>query len=52
VPPDMPLFEGARAESDGARQAAQAIQIPVYSSLTDEQVRRVGTVVRDVLQGK
>jgi dTDP-4-amino-4,6-dideoxygalactose transaminase len=52
VPPDMPLFEGARAERDGARRAAQAIQIPVYSSLTDEQVRRVGTVVRDVLSQK
>jgi perosamine synthetase len=50
VPPDMPLFEGARAEREGARQAAQAIQIPVYSSLTDEQVRRVGAVVHDVLR--
>jgi len=49
IPPDMPLFEGARAERDGARRAAQAIQIPVYSSLTEEQVQRVATVVRDVL---
>jgi dTDP-4-amino-4,6-dideoxygalactose transaminase len=49
VPPDMPLFEGVRAEREGARRAAQAIQIPVYSSLTDEQVRRVGAVVRDAL---
>jgi len=52
VPPDMPLFEGARAEREGARRAAQAIQIPVYSSLTDEQVRRVGAVVLDVLSQK
>jgi perosamine synthetase len=49
IPPDMPLFEGVRAERDGARRAAQAIQIPVYSSLTDDQVHRVATVVRDVL---
>lgn len=49
VPPDMPLFEGARAERDGARRAAQAIQIPVYSSLTDKQLHRVAKVVRDVL---
>jgi perosamine synthetase len=49
VPPDMPLFEGARGERDGARRAAQAIQIPVYSSLTDKQLRRVAAVVRDVL---
>ena len=49
VPPDMPLFEGARAEREGARRAAQAIQIPVYSSLTEKQLHRVARVVRDVL---
>jgi dTDP-4-amino-4,6-dideoxygalactose transaminase len=49
VPPDMELFAGARAEAEGARQASTAIQIPVYSSLTDEQVTRVAAVVRDVL---
>jgi len=49
VPPDMLLFEGAKAECDGARRAAQAIQIPVYSSLTDEQLHRVARVVHDVL---
>ncbi len=49
VPPDMDLFAGAAAEADGARQASQAIQIPVYSSLTNEQLQRVATVVRDVL---
>ena len=49
VTPDMELFAGARAEADGARRASQAIQIPVYSSLTPEQSARVATVVRDVL---
>ena len=49
VPPDMPLFERTKAEREGARRAAQAIQIPVYSSLTDEQLKRVASVVRGVL---
>lgn len=49
VPPDMELFAGSRAEAEGARKASQAIQIPVYSSLTDEQADRVAQVVRDVL---
>ena len=49
VPPDMPLFEGARAEAACARRAAQAIQIPVYSSLSEKQLKRVARVVRDVL---
>ena len=49
VPPDMELFAGVRAEADGARRAAQAMQIPVYSSLSDEQVDRVARVVRGVL---
>ena len=49
VPPDMELFAGSRAEADGARKSSQAIQIPVYESLTDEQLTRVANVVRDVL---
>jgi dTDP-4-amino-4,6-dideoxygalactose transaminase len=49
VPPDMELFAGARAEADGARRASQAIQIPIYSSLRDDQIARVANVVRDVL---
>ncbi len=49
VPPDMELFADARSEADGARRAAQAIQIPVYSSLSEEQARRVAAIVRDAL---
>jgi dTDP-4-amino-4,6-dideoxygalactose transaminase len=49
VPPDMDLFEGATARADGARRAAQAMQIPIYAGLTREQVDRVATTVRDVL---
>jgi dTDP-4-amino-4,6-dideoxygalactose transaminase len=49
VPPDMDLFAGVTAEAAGARRASQAIQIPVYSSLTGDQIARVASVVRDVL---
>ncbi len=49
VPPDMELFHGARAEADGARRAAQAIQIPIYAGLTEEQIERVAATVRSVL---
>jgi perosamine synthetase len=49
VPPDMELFEGATAEADGARRAAQAMQIPIYAGLTRDQIERVGATVRDVL---
>jgi dTDP-4-amino-4,6-dideoxygalactose transaminase len=49
---DLDLFAGARAEPEGApgaRRAAGAMQIPVYSTLTDEQAQRVARVVRHVL---
>jgi dTDP-4-amino-4,6-dideoxygalactose transaminase len=49
VPPDMDLFAGTPAEVEGARKASQAIQVPVYQSLTDEQLARVADVVYDVL---
>jgi dTDP-4-amino-4,6-dideoxygalactose transaminase len=49
VPPDMELFADAPAERDGARRASQAIQIPVYSSLTDAQVERVARVVQEAV---
>jgi dTDP-4-amino-4,6-dideoxygalactose transaminase len=49
---DMDLFAGCRVEpagAPGARRAAEAMQIPVYSTLTDEQAQRVARVVRSVL---
>jgi dTDP-4-amino-4,6-dideoxygalactose transaminase len=49
---DMDLFANQRAVpagTPGARRAATALQIPVYSTLTDEQARRVAHVVRGVL---
>lgn len=50
VPPDMELFAGATAEADGARRAAQAMQIPIYAGLSREQIERVARVVRGVLE--
>jgi dTDP-4-amino-4,6-dideoxygalactose transaminase len=49
VPPDMELFQGATAEAEGARRAAQAIQIPIYAGLTPAQIERVAATVRSVL---
>jgi perosamine synthetase len=49
VPPDMELFAGAIAEAEGARRAAQAMQIPIYAGLTRDQIERVATTVREVL---
>jgi dTDP-4-amino-4,6-dideoxygalactose transaminase len=49
---DLDLFAGAPVEppdAPGARRAAGAMQIPVYSTLTDQQAARVATVVRTVL---
>jgi len=49
---DMEIFAGERVVppgAPGARRAAGAMQIPVYSSLTDQQAQRVAHVVRDVL---
>ena len=49
---DMELFADATVVppgAPGARRAAGAMQIPVYSTLTDEQAARVARVVRGVL---
>ncbi|HEY3384801.1 MAG TPA: aminotransferase class I/II-fold pyridoxal phosphate-dependent enzyme [Vicinamibacterales bacterium] len=42
----LDLFERERVAAPGADRAAQAIQVPVYASLTDRQLRRVTKVVR------
>jgi len=52
VCPELEMFADAAVEpagSPGAVKAAGAMQIPVYSSLTDAQIQRVAHVVRDVL---
>jgi dTDP-4-amino-4,6-dideoxygalactose transaminase len=49
VCPELELFADSRIDAPGARQASQAIQVPVYSRLTDEQTRRVARHVRRAL---
>jgi perosamine synthetase len=49
----MDLFSDSRVEpagAPGAQRAAGAMQVPVYSTLTDAQARRVARVVRNVLE--
>lgn len=45
----LPLFEPFAAASPGADATAQAVQIPVYESLTPEEVGRVGTIVHEAV---
>jgi dTDP-4-amino-4,6-dideoxygalactose transaminase len=52
VCPELELFADSRVEpagAPGATRAAGAMQIPVYSTLTDEQIARVARVVKGVL---
>ena len=51
VPPDMELFSTATAEAEGARRASQAMQIPVYAGLRQNQIERIAATVRAVLAG-
>src|SRR4029079_4184033 len=49
---DLDLFAGTRVEPEGApgaHRAAEAMQVPVYSTLTDAQAARVARVVRGAL---
>jgi perosamine synthetase len=46
---DLDLFADAKIDAPGARRAAEAMQIPVYSTLSDAQASRVARVVRGVL---
>jgi hypothetical protein len=48
-PPDMPLFEGARAEAEGARLTTRAIQVPIYAGLSRRRMERVAATVGGVL---
>lgn len=48
VCPDLDLFkEMAHSVPLGARRASETVQIPVYESLTDAEVTRVGQVVAE-----
>lgn len=43
---EMPLFDWKGPKSPGAAKAMTAVQVPVYESLTDAQVDRIGKLVR------
>ncbi|MFB3778128.1 MAG: DegT/DnrJ/EryC1/StrS family aminotransferase [Bryobacteraceae bacterium] len=45
----LPLFEQYWSSCPEAGQAAQAVQLPVYSSLSDDQIRWVAHTVRNAL---
>lgn len=49
VCPRLDLFAAERVDAPRAERSAQAIQVPVYASLTDRQLRRVTRVVRRAL---
>ncbi|HEY2434920.1 MAG TPA: aminotransferase class I/II-fold pyridoxal phosphate-dependent enzyme [Vicinamibacterales bacterium] len=43
----MELFDWKGAAMPGADQASTAVQVPVYESLSDREIERVGRLVRD-----
>jgi perosamine synthetase len=43
----MPLFDWKGAPAPGAERAATAVQVPVYESLSDQEIERVGRLVRE-----
>jgi perosamine synthetase len=46
----LDLFRASDTASPGADETTQAIQIPVYEALTDAELERVASVVRDAVQ--
>jgi dTDP-4-amino-4,6-dideoxygalactose transaminase len=46
----MELFGWTGAPMPGAAKAATAVQVPVYESLSDDEVTRVGRLLRDQVQ--
>jgi dTDP-4-amino-4,6-dideoxygalactose transaminase len=48
----LPLFEAFRSEAAGADKASEAVQLPVYATLSENQERWVCNTVREVLLSK
>jgi len=46
----MPLFGWQGPAAPGAEKAMTAVQVPVYESLSDEEIERVGRLVRTQVQ--
>ena len=49
VCPKMELFGASPAAFPGAEKASTAVQVPVYESLSDQEIERVGRLVRSQL---
>jgi dTDP-4-amino-4,6-dideoxygalactose transaminase len=45
----LPLFGEFQTSAPGAERSEQAIQVPVYASLNDDQMARIATTLRRVL---
>ena len=43
----MALFDWNGPAAPGAEKAATAVQLPVYESLSDQEIERVGRLVRE-----
>jgi dTDP-4-amino-4,6-dideoxygalactose transaminase len=46
----MDLFDWKGSPAPGADKAATAVQVPVYESLSDQEIERVGLLVRDQVE--
>jgi hypothetical protein len=42
----MPLFDWKGPPAPGAEKAMTAVQVPVYESLSDQEIERIGRLVR------
>jgi len=47
----MDLFNWKGAAMPGAEHAASALQVPVYESLSDQEIERVGRLLRQQVEG-
>jgi hypothetical protein len=47
VCPAMELFGAHGMRAPGAEKAATAVQVPVYESLSDQEIDRIGRLVRE-----
>jgi perosamine synthetase len=50
---DLPLFAEpgtTRVPTPGAERAAEVIQVPIYASLSDEEIERIGRTVREAVE--
>ena len=46
----MDLFDWTHPPTPGAEKASTAVQVPVYESLSDQEIDRIGRLVREQVQ--